>query len=247
VAVVAIKITCIYCLYDPRDPQQIPMYVGKGLANRAQSHWKYFLHTGKTVNPLLYTWFEQLKLEGVEPHWKFLEKEVLMNRWQEAEKLWIGLSRVVNPKLCNVSSGGNAFHISHIRAVELGKKYGMLGGCRTHEHAVKMGQIGGNRSKELYPEMARQCGLNLNSLAALAKSRTPEHQKEASDKGGWALMHKNNPGKARELGLKYGHLSQESGRHTRWHVARHQFNPDCSLCQAKLNLKLDFFSAEEQQ
>jgi hypothetical protein len=30
VAVVAIKITCIYCLYDPRDPQQIPMYVGKG-------------------------------------------------------------------------------------------------------------------------------------------------------------------------------------------------------------------------
>jgi len=110
------------------------------------------------------------------------------------------------------------------------------GGCR-----------GGHRTKELHPEVARLSGLSPKSLAALEKARTPEHQREASSKGGWALMHKNNPSKARELGLQYGHLSQELGRHNRWHVARHQFNSDCSLCQAKLNLRLDFFGAEEQK
>lgn len=93
------------------------------------------------------------------------------------------------------------------------------------------GRRGGYRLKELRPNVAHLAGLNPNSLAALATARTrDEHQNSASDKGGWSLVHKNNPGKAHEWG-KLGSFTLDQGRHTRWHVSRGVINPLCQLCR----------------
>src|SRR5579862_5194402 len=96
--------TCIYGLYDPRYPFTI-CYVGKGLAKRAQSHWKFFLRTGKAVNARMRNGFERLKAEGITPAWRFLEEDVL--DWEVAERAWIYFWRIFNRDLWNVADGGN--------------------------------------------------------------------------------------------------------------------------------------------
>jgi hypothetical protein len=196
--------TAIYGLYDPRDPQQLIMYVGKGLTKRAQSHWKFFLYQGKAINALLCRWFEKLKTEGVVPSWKFLEENVVA--WEKAERDWINCVRVINLNLCNLSPGGNEPCYSTERRKELA-------------HAIpEWGAKGGKRTKELHADEQR----NWCRKASLI----------ANGNGG-IVTNKLHPEKARNLGLKYGPKVAPIGIHYRWHVYRGIINPNCELCQQR--------------
>lgn len=212
-AVVAIKITCIYCLYDPRDPQQIPMYVGKGNKNRAKGHWSKFLRREIAVNGLLRRWFEKLKLENIEPAWKFLEENVI--DWQKAEQNWISCMRVVNPNLCNVADGGNAWPLQIFHRFEDLSKAGKIGGGvrfkqlwksdpdKMKEFSMKGAQKGGNNSFKADLTRARKSGCI-----------------------GGTHTKKLYP----ELAAKSGKIGGTISGHNRWHVSRGIINPGCKLC-----------------
>jgi hypothetical protein len=221
----------IYGLFDPRDPQRI-MYVGKGAEKRAASHWKLFLRCGKAMNAFLRHWFEKLKAENIQPGWRFLEENVV--DWETAEKNWIVLWRVVNPDLCNVADGGNEWpnwstRISHILHPEK-----MREACKK----------GGHRLKELHPEIAHQCGMNPNSLAALVVPRPTEHYQRAGRIGGRRLK-QLHPEIAHQCGMNrnskmalhkartiaHQKFAALSARHKQWHVKRGIVNPTCQLCR----------------
>lgn len=84
------------------------MYVGKGPEDRARSHWKEFSKSGRAVNSLQRHWFEKLISARIEPRVRIREA-VILSQWQEREKFWIAYWRKLNPDLCNIASGGNAF------------------------------------------------------------------------------------------------------------------------------------------
>jgi hypothetical protein len=240
-------ITCIYGLFDPRSPGMI-MYVGKGLAARAQSHWKKFLVNGDAINFLVRRWLGKLKTEGIEPSWRFLEENV--TNWEERERYWIAYWRDKNPELCNVSNGGNYVRLTaeeKFRASQLG---GLAGGSK-----------GAKRVHELHPDLAsknmqhawdfnRGKMLEVTSLGGSAAARLgrsglitawrekPEemtkHAKENASLGGAAAKEffKNNPEIARANGVKKAH--------DRWHVNRHLINSNCRLCcEAWIKRRLD--------
>jgi hypothetical protein len=206
------KITAIYGLFDPRNPEVV-MYVGKGLSQRASQHWKDFLSKGMTTNAPLRLWFNKLRSEGVELGWCFLEENLV--DWENAERKWIAYWREKNPELCNVAPGGNSFSLESSRlggftkaklypnaGRDLGLKHGYkgslgksVGGRKTHqlhpnlafENGKKGGLVGGHRVHELHPEMAHQCGKLVHrlhpTLASENGHRTHELHKDDANYG----------------------------------------------------------------
>lgn len=160
--------TFIYELFDPRNPETA-MYVGKGTERRAQQHWKTFIKTGRAVNRLLKQWLEKLKSENVEPHHR-LVYSTLNEVWADAEQWRIRYWRPLNPNLCNVSKGGNDWNLTSEERAEIGKR-----------SLVLMRQRFSPEERRLWSVKA---GNNPNTLEALRKARTVEHQRKAGSIGG---------------------------------------------------------------
>jgi hypothetical protein len=189
------------------------MYVGKGLRQRAEKHWRCFLKTRKTCNALLRRWFELLKASKVEPRWRFLEENISNENWKERERHHVAVWKIVNSELCNLLEGGNEWPIHGTK----------LGGQITSKLYPKLasnrGKIGGKRTHELHPEWGHTLGTKYGSSGGkiggkiggrknvesghLANLRTPEHQRQASHKG----------------------------LHQRWHVNRGIIDDKCNLCK----------------
>lgn len=205
--------TSIYGLVDPRRPDWV-MYVGKGLEKRVNFHWKFFVRNGKATNALLRRWFEQLKADGVEPSFIFLEENV--SDWQEAEREWIAAWRRVNSQLCNIADGGNqwpkwAGKIGGRRRIEKHGNPSTLEGC------IKGGKIS---VKKMSIETLRRAG-HLGG--------TKNHKLHAAEQVEWG--HKGGL-KGGRTNVLSGHLKSISvlAAHTRWHVARGIIKDGCALC-----------------
>lgn len=184
------NLTSIYGLYDPRNSAMI-MYVGKGNEKRARSHWREYVNHGRAVNALVRIWFDKLRLEDVSPSYRMLDLVIPASDWQWWEKFYISLWRDRNPDLCNVSSGGNYWPLTTERRREIGRVNGKL-----------YGAVGGHRLKELYPNLARECGMSIKSQAALTAARTHEHQVAAGRSGGFALASSCDPKERKAWGSK---------------------------------------------
>lgn len=230
--------TSIYGLVDPRRPDWV-MYVGKGLEKRVNFHWKFFVRNGKATNALLRRWFEQLKADGVEPSFIFLEENV--SDWQEAEREWIAAWRQVNSQLCNVRDGGNDWP-AHSKSMggkvtqmimaanpgkyrkirsELGRQRGLKGG---RNGGIKVHQV----HKQLMLEASRKGGLVGGSKAGKIGGRRCHelHPELASLRA--LKAHKLHPKLAHENGTK--------ACHRRWHLNRGIVSPVCSFCLKEVTI-----------
>lgn len=170
----------IYGLIDPRRPDWV-MYVGKGSEKRARSHWKEFTGGGRGINSLLRHWFEQLRVDSIEPSFIFLEENV--SNWQEAERDWIAAWRKVNSQLCNVADGGNAPYLSPEKIKDIcsraGKIGGRIGGRATKEITNGRAGNGGIRAHQLHPKLYSELG---RKNIALVHRLYPDLAKETMTK-----------------------------------------------------------------
>jgi hypothetical protein len=251
--------TCIYGLFDPRNPDVI-MYVGKGLEERAKSHWKNFLSTKKpTVNVILHRWFEQLKTEVVEPGWRFLEENV--EDWPTREKHWISYFRGLGQAGCNISAGGDGS-----RDHEFGRKMGKLNGGiafrrawkedrermyklsltnlkHTYEIASAGGRASGGKAfKRLWETDRERMLLTAKKASDTSKAMGSLGASKAGKIGG-KIVHQLHPNLASENGKKRMRIhpnpaTPEScsragliGSHNRWHVNTNNPNPKCVHCR----------------
>src|SRR5208282_5774338 len=232
----SMKTTAIYGLFDPRNPALI-MYVGKGLDNRAQFHWKRFLRNGIAVSMRLRRWFEVMKTDRVEPTWRFLEKDVLF--WQDREKYWISFWREKNSVLCNVVEGGNSWPIN---AASIGGKNnsrenksraGRASAQWAKDHPEeafrnrsKAGIIGGRKNAERLGFLENLAGIGGRRSADIYRG-TPAIKERARKAGN--RSHELHP----ELVSKNGKITC----HIRWHTRRNRVSSDCELCQQeKINV-----------
>ncbi|MHB8484067.1 MAG: hypothetical protein ACYDBV_15330 [Nitrospiria bacterium] len=170
-----VKFTAIYGLFDPRKPALI-WYVGKGLNARANSHWRNFLNKNTAVNKKLLQWLIKLQEAGVQPQFRFLEENVPANRWKKWERYHIAKWRKLNPKLCNVTAGGNAWSQDACR------KGGSLGGrkvfkkklgifARLPKKAQKDAQTGGRIGGQVSGRNHRLNGTGIFTPGAADKGR----------------------------------------------------------------------------
>ncbi len=232
------KTTNIYGLYDPRRPRVV-MYVGKGLSGRAASHWRHFLNNSTAVNKLLRAWFQQMKAANAEPRWRIVEV-VPVSRWEERERRWIAAWRKRNPRLCNVTRGGNAWPheaglIGARRAQELypgsprHRRWSSKGGRRTHkrhpnlarEWGRKYGPKGGRRTHELHPNLYSETMRRTQKLY-----RGTPRQRRWSSKGG-RRVHKLHPNLAKENGRRATRWSQLHPNQARENGRRiHEIHPN---------------------
>lgn len=222
----------IYGLIDPRRPDWV-MYVGKGLEQRAKSHWKGFLRNGWAQNALLRRWFEQLKADNVIPDFIFLEEDV--SNWQEAEKDWIAAWRKVNSQLCNVADGGNQWpqNASKLGGIAAGPTTRKTGGglaiaWEIHREAMLKTVIissakGRKRTLELYPDHQSKAGkIGWKKSRENNLDKISEWGRKGGLGGGGQLACLRDPTLARRRGIL--------GTHNRWHVARGIIKKECSLC-----------------
>jgi hypothetical protein len=198
--------TNIYGLYDPCDPT-LPMYIGKGLEKRAQSHWKIFHRTGRAVNALLRRWFEELREAGVEPIWRFIETNVAT--WQESEKEWIAIYKVCNPDLCNVSAGGNQWGGDH-------QAFGKLSHTESH------------RLDPDYYESRRRGGITNGGRYLTHEGRLKAGRKNAEKIGYFHNIGLLGALKQPRSGKILGAIT---ANHKRWHLDRNLTSDRCLLCR----------------
>jgi general stress protein YciG len=140
------------------------------------------------------------------------------------KELHPGIARQAGLKGAAVTGGWRKFHELHPEA------------------AKEAGRKGGRRLKELHPELARQCGLHPNSLAALARARTPERQREAGHRRGMNTQERYRGSEEQKAwGRKGAVLGAGIGYHRRWHLYRGILNlKDCRLCQEEYAFRSDF-------
>lgn len=205
--------TNIYALYDPRIPD-LPFYVGKGLVERAKSHWKAFQRKGGVMNAALHRWFESLKRDGVAPIWQFLEENVA--NWQEAEKDWIAAARRVNGQLCNVADGGNEFPANNPRCPREISSRTMK---RTHQKYPNMSSEVGKRVHQEQPDLAKRMGQA--GIKGLREKYSLEIRQQWSSIAGKKNAAK--PGFLRRIRL--------IGLHNRWHRNRGTLKEGCEFCK----------------
>lgn len=90
----------IYGLVDPRDNRV--RYIGKSIepSKRLVSHL-----TDKTSNPFKAAWIDELKIKGLKPTIKIIDKCEEYS-WCARERFWIAEYRKLEPDLLNISDGG---------------------------------------------------------------------------------------------------------------------------------------------
>lgn len=98
----------IYFLYDPRDENQTPRYVGKSevsLSNRLSTHISESKHPARQ-HWYKSRWFRKLESEGVKPSIKAIETVAPGESWQDRERYWIKTYRDMGYPLTNLTDGG---------------------------------------------------------------------------------------------------------------------------------------------
>jgi hypothetical protein len=240
--------TAIYGLYDPREPEMI-WYVGKGLSERAETHWYHFGRFGAAVcldkgleNKLVLAWFETLRSAGVEPSWRFIDTNVPADNWQDHEKWWITWWRDINPNLCNVCSGGN----SPEEYSAMGGRTGAGGRAAKAKRAgifapgfdrSAAGRAAAATHKKLgagfyaiSPAARTKNGIAGGRVAGKLNAAKPKYFSKIGSKGGTVNLQNKTGifGLTAEQRLVNGHTSAH-----RWH--RGVVNKYCSLCKEEAN------------
>jgi hypothetical protein len=198
-----VRNTAIYGLYDPRKPKTI-FYVGKGLSERADSHWYTFVHGGRAVNKRVLAWFGELRAAGVEAKWRFLETDVPNSKWKAREKFWI--AKLTTQTRCNVLAGGNHYPLTPSERAAVGRIGGKIAGkinaakrgyfsriarMASHDDKVRAGRIGGRKGG---PSSAKTAKANGHGWYALTHAQRSRNGRAGGTKAGRITM-------ARGLGI----------------------------------------------
>jgi len=230
--------TQIYGLCDPCTPDVV-MYVGKGLPQRAASHWKRFTRNGGAVNVLLRRWLESL--QGVAPLHLIIEICPVEN-WEDRERFWVARWRGLNSNLCNVADGGNAWSIGASglggrRRQELHPDLSAQTGRRVHELHPELAVQAGRRRHELHPELNAQNGRRVHELHPELATQNGRKYGSIGGSIGGRRSHALHP----ELAVQRGRIRA----HRRWHLALGVVNPKCALCYESFKAIARFSNASD--